>query len=56
MGDEYKNTAWQTKVRRLLKQGLGVEDMVVHHGMNGDDVREEIRILRKEGELERIYG
>lgn len=56
MAQEHLNTAWQHKVRTLLKQGLGVEDMVALHDMNRADVQEEIKILRASGELEEIYA
>lgn len=50
-----QNTVWQTKVRRLLSEGLGVEDMIAQYEMNGADVRREVQILRESGELSQIY-
>lgn len=51
-----KNTMWQAKVRRLLKEGFGVDDMVALHDMDRAEVRREIAILRESGDLRKIYG
>ena len=49
------NSCWQAKVKRLLSQGYGVEDIALKIGGSADDVRNEVVILRTEGELLRLF-
>lgn len=51
-----KNTAWATRVRKLLGQGFGVEDIAVKLECKADDVRREVEIYRQEGSLRRVLG
>lgn len=50
------NTRWQTKVRDLLKEGLGSEDIAVKLKCDVSAVRREIQILRESGELKKIVA
>lgn len=46
-----QNTMWQSRVRKLLKKGLGSEDIAVIMECDVADVRQEIQILRDSREL-----
>ena len=50
-----QNTTWIVMVRTLLKEGFGTEDIAVKLKCKLSDVRNEVQILREEGELDRIY-
>lgn len=47
---------WQWEVRRLLVEGLGVEDIARELGRKADDIRYEVTALRDSGELSRMFG
>lgn len=49
-----KNTAWMVRVRQLLSEGFGVEDIAIRLKCSADDVRREIEIYRQEGRLTEI--
>lgn len=49
-----QNTSWMVRVRDLLGQGLGVEDIAIRMGCSADDIRREIEIYRQEGRLTEI--
>jgi hypothetical protein len=49
-----QNTSWMVKVRDLLGQGLGVEDIAIRLGCSAEDIRREIEIYREEGRLTEI--
>ena len=51
-----RNTAWQTTVRNLLRDGLGVEDIAVKLECEVAAVRREVKILRDEGRLMGVLG
>lgn len=48
------NTAWIVRVRALLGQGYGVEDIAVMLDCRADDVRREVEIYRQEGRIKEI--
>jgi len=48
------NDVWIARVRTLLAEGYGVEDIALKLRCDPDAVRNEIRILRASGELEEI--
>ncbi len=50
-----RNTMWQARVKLLLREGFGTEDIAIITGSSADDVRREIEILRSDGELKTIY-
>lgn len=50
-----QNVAWQAAVRRLLKMGYGVEDIAIKVSCDVQHVRDEVRILRADGELDRMF-
>lgn len=50
-----QNVAWQTAVRRLLKMGYGVEDISLKVSCDVQHVRDEVAILRADGELDRMF-
>lgn len=50
-----RNTNWQARVRRLLSEGYGVEDIAKLTKYPAEDVRQEVEILRASGELTEIY-
>ena len=57
MRDEAQsNTVWQARVRALLKQGYGSEDIAVLTGAPLKDVQFEIQILRQSGDLAAMFG
>lgn len=56
MGTQQQNTMWQCRVRQMLEQGFGAEDIADKDGCPVEDVRKEIEILRAEGYLEHIYS
>ena len=51
----HANDAWQTVVRRLLREGYGVEDVAIKLRCDVDDVRREVAILRASGDLARMF-
>ena len=51
----HANDAWQTVVRRLLKEGYGVEDIAIKAKCDVQDVRREVQILREGGDLARMF-
>lgn len=50
-----KQAPLSTKVRNLLMAGYGVEDIALKLRANLEDVRFAVRMLRSEGELDKIY-
>lgn len=50
-----RNTMWASRVRRLLSEGYGAEDIAYIAQCSADDVRREVEILRASGELTEIY-
>jgi hypothetical protein len=50
------NSNWQARVRGLLRDGYGVEDIAVRLKCDVADVRAEVAILRADGQLAAIYG
>ena len=59
MTDEEKkavrNSVWIARVRLLLRDGFGVEDIAVRLKCCVDDVRAEVAILRENGVFELWY-
>lgn len=55
MKTAYRNSQWISRVRALLKEGFGVEDIAVELVCDVEKVRLEVQILRAEGELDGIY-
>ena len=53
MGNALGNSNWQTRVRSLLIDGFGVEDIAVKLGAQVADVRLEVQIMREDGTLEK---
>ena len=51
-----QNTMWICQVKKLLKEGFGTEDIAIKLKCKINDVRNEVKILREMGELDRIYG
>lgn len=49
-----QNTGWQVKVRNLLSQGYGVEDIAIRLKCGVEDIRREVAIYRQEGRIEDI--
>lgn len=49
------NTMWMVRVRELLREGYGVEDIALRLDCDVEHVRAEVAILRREGLLERLY-
>lgn len=47
---------WMNKIRTLLAEGYGVEDIGVIVGCHPDSVRKRVREFRESGELAAIYG
>lgn len=50
-----QNTMWSARVRSLLKEGYGVENIAVMMDARLDDVQREVEILRNSGELEWMF-
>ena len=50
-----RNSEWQGRLRRLLREGLGSEDIARLTETKLADVQREISILRETGELKKIY-
>lgn len=48
--------AWQRRVRKLMRTGLGTEDIAVELGCPLKDVEAERDILRAEGRLDALYA
>lgn len=51
-----RNTMWQARVRALLREGYGAEDIALRFDVTAEAVRAEIAMLRAEGELTAVYG
>lgn len=51
-----RNTFWISRVRCLLSEGYGVEDIAVKLECSADDVRREVEIYRAEGTLKKVLG
>ena len=51
-----QNTTWMVRVRQLLDQGYGTEDIAIKLECDVKHVRNEVQILRETGALKRIYG
>ena len=49
-----QNTGWMVRVRTLLGQGFGVEDISLKLECSVADVRREVEIYRQEGRLKEI--
>lgn len=49
-----QNTGWMVKVRTLLGQGFGVEDISIRLNCSVADVRREVEIYRQEGRIREI--
>ena len=49
-----QNTAWICRVREMLSQGFGVEDIAHHEGCDVGIVRAEVAIYRKQGVLKNV--
>lgn len=49
-----QNTGWMVKVRTLLGQRLGVEDISIRLNCSVADVRREVEIYRQEGRIREI--
>ena len=49
-----QNTGWMVRVRTLLGQGWGVEDIAIKLKCSADDVRREVEIYRQEGRIKEI--
>ena len=54
MTDALSNMRWQAQVHRFLRTGYGVEDIAVLMACDVEHVRDEVSILRLEGELKGI--
>lgn len=50
-----RNTMWQARVRELLREGFGTEDIAILTETHPETVRREVAILRESGELKNIY-
>ncbi len=50
------NGMWQDRVRALLLDGFGVEDIAIRTGVEVEIVRREVEILRATGELAGMFG
>lgn len=48
------NSNWQARVRGLLREGYGVEDIAILLDCHVNSVRIEVEILRATGELREI--
>lgn len=51
-----RNLNWQAQVRGLLAHGFGIEDIALRLECDLESVQAEVKILREEGELRRIYS
>jgi DNA-binding NarL/FixJ family response regulator len=51
----FQNSDWQWRVRRLLKAGFGVEDIAEILKCKLETVRQEVSILREDGDLESMF-
>lgn len=49
-----QNTGWMVRVRTLLGQCLGVEDIAIKLDCRVADVRREVEIYRQEGRIKEI--
>lgn len=56
MPTPHQNTAWQTRIKELLRQGYGVEDIAIKTKVKTDAVRREVQIMREEGTLCEVLG
>lgn len=50
------NSQWIGRVRALIREGYGVEDIAVKLGCDVACVRTEIEILRQSGDLKVMFG
>lgn len=50
------NEDWQWRVRSLLREGFGVEDIALKLCCDTEHVRAEVRILRREGVLAEMWA
>ena len=50
------NGMWQDRVRALLLDGFGVEDIAIRTGVEVEIVRREVEILRASGEIAGMFG
>lgn len=50
-----QNSDWQGRVKALLREGWGCEDIALFTGRPLEAVQSEISILRQTGELNKIY-
>ncbi|MGC0225168.1 hypothetical protein [Pseudooceanicola nitratireducens] len=50
-----RNSQWQRRVKILLKDGFGVEDIALKTGCTFDTVRSEVAILRASGSLDAMF-
>ena len=51
----HRNTAWQARVRQMMEQGAGYDDIAVKLGCDPALIRAEAEIYRQEGRLDEIY-
>lgn len=49
------NSVWIARVRSLLRDGYGVEDIALRLKCSADDVRREVQILRDAGVLKDLF-
>lgn len=49
-----QNSGWMVRVRTLLGQGFGVEDIAIKLKCAVADVRREVEIYRQEGRIKEI--
>ena len=49
-----QNTGWMVRVRTLLGQSFGVEDIAIKLNCRVADVRREVEIYRQEGRIKEI--
>jgi len=54
MNKAQKNTMWSRKVRTLLKDGYGVDDISIMTKTDIEEVRLEVKILRETGQIKGI--
>lgn len=51
-----RNSEWIGRVSKLLKAGFGVEDIAIKMNCHVDHIRDEVDILRLDGQLEKMFG
>lgn len=52
---ERRNSLWQGRVKAMIAQGFGCEDIAFRLECNLEDVQREIKILRESGELKKMF-